>query len=250
LAIEARLFIKGGGMQTVIVIPTYNERDNIERLVEGILALRPDVQVLIVDDGSPDGTGEIAEALKERYSHVHAIHRPCKQGLGTAYIAGFKWALASGIDYVVTMDADFSHHPRYIPQVLAEAQTHDLVIGSRYIAGGGTLDCSPGRQLLSRTANAFARGALGLKVNDCTGGFRCYRRRALESIGLDQIFSDGYSFLIEILYRCQREGCRITKVPIIFEDRRRGASKISRKEILKAMYTVLRLWWGRVLPRR
>jgi len=234
-------------MQTVIVIPTYNERDNIERLVEEILALRPEVQVLIVDDGSPDGTGEIAEALREKHSQAHAIHRPCKLGLGTAYLAGFKWALASGIDCVVTMDADFSHHPRHIPQFLAEAQMHDLVIGSRYIAGGGTLDCSLGRRLLSMMANAFARVALGLKVNDCTSGFRCYRRRALESIDLDKLFSDGYSFLIEILYRCQRKGCRIAEVPIIFEDRRRGASKISPKEILKAMYTVLRLWWEHVL---
>ncbi len=237
-------------MQTLIVIPTYNERDNIERLVEAILALRPDVEVLIVDDGSPDGTGEIAEALKERHSRVHVIHRPCKLGLGTAYLTGFKWALASGFDYVMTMDADFSHHPRHIPRFLAEAQTHDLVIGSRYIAGGGTLDCSLGRRLLSRAANAFARVALGLKVKDCTGGFRCYRRRALESIGLDQIFSEGYSFLIEILYRCQREGCSIVEVPIIFEDRKRGASKISYKELLKAMYTVLRLLWERAFPRR
>lgn len=234
-------------MQTVIVIPTYNERDNIERLVERILALRPGLQVLIVDDGSPDGTGEIAESLKVRYDQVHAIQRSCKLGLGTAYITGFRWALASGVDYVMTMDADFSHHPRYIPQLLAEAQRHDLVIGSRYIAGGETLDCSLGRRLLSKAANAFARIALGLKANDCTGGFRCYRCQILESIGLDQIFSDGYSFLIEILYRCQMEGCRIVEVPIIFEDRRLGASKISYKELLKAMYTVLRLWWERFL---
>lgn len=230
-------------MRTTVIIPTYNESDNIETLVNEVLALPLAIQVIIVDDNSADGTGEIADALAERCPQVHVIHRPRKLGLGTAYIAGFKRAFALETSHIMTMDADFSHHPRYIPRLIAKSRTHDLVIGSRYVNGGGTLHCGVGRRVLSRTANIFAKVALGLKANDCTAGFRCYRREVLQAIDLDQIFSDGYSFLVEMLYKCQQRGYRVGEVPIIFEDRRRGTSKISRQEIFKAVYTVLRLSW-------
>ncbi|MFQ6057614.1 MAG: polyprenol monophosphomannose synthase [Anaerolineae bacterium] len=230
-------------MRTAVVVPTYNESDNIETLVEAIMALGTELQIIIVDDNSPDGTGQMAEALAKEHAAVHVLHRPTKMGLGTAYIAGFKQAFALGAERIMTMDADFSHHPRYIPQLLAKSDTHDLVIGSRYVDGGGIRYWDMWRRVLSRTANAFARMVLGLKAHDCTAGFRCYRRQVLESIDLDQIFSDGYSFLVEMLYKCQQRGYLIAEVPIIFEDRRRGASKISRQEIFKAMYTVFRLRW-------
>lgn len=234
-------------MKAAVIIPTYNESDNIAALVEEILALKIGAQVIIVDDNSPDGTGHIADELAGHRPEVHVIHRPCKMGLGTAHIAGFKAAFALGADRIVTMDADFSHSPRYIPHLMADTETHHLVIGSRYVDGGSTEGCNFQRRFLSRSANAFAHLILGLQARDCTAGFRCYRREVLDSIGLDRIFSEGYSFLIEILYKCQRQGYRIGEVPIVFENRRRGASKISRQEILKAAYTVLRLAWPRAL---
>jgi len=233
-------------MKTVVIIPTYNERANIEALVKALLA-QDNIEIIIVDDNSPDGTGQIADELSRRHPGVHVIHRPAKLGLGTAHIAGFRKALAMGADRILTMDADFSHHPRYIPALLAGSQSCDLVIGSRYVEGGGTLGCNLARRLLSWGGNAFARLVLGLKARDCTAGFRCYRREVLQSIDLGQVFSDGYSFLIEMLYKCQQGGWRIGEVPILFENRRRGASKISRREVFKAAYTVLRLGCERVL---
>ena len=236
-------------MRAAMIVPTYNESDNIQALIEAIIALGGALQIIIVDDHSPDGTGQLAEDLARQHPAVHVLHRPAKLGLGTAYIAGFKRAFALGAERIMTMDADFSHHPRYIPQLLARSQTHDLVIGSRYVDGGGTLHWGVGRQVLSGTANLFARIVLGLRAYDCTAGFRCYRRQVLESIELDQIFSDGYSFLLEMLYKCQQRGYRIAEVPILFEDRQQGASKISRQEIFKAMYTVLRLRWEKEFKR-
>jgi glycosyltransferase involved in cell wall biosynthesis len=224
-----------------VIIPTYNERENIAALVEEIVALGLGSGVIIVDDNSPDGTGDLADALALRYPAVQVIHRPGKLGLGTAHIVGMKRALAQDVSHVVTMDADFSHHPRYIPDLLALMPAFDLVIGSRYVPGGGTLCCSVARRALSRGANRFARGMLRLRASDATAGFRAYRRSVLESIALDGIFSNGYSFLIEMLYRSQQQGWQVGEVPIIFENRQRGASKISRTEILKAMQTVLRL---------
>lgn len=231
-------------METIVIIPTYNERENIAPLVEGILALDAEAGIIIVDDNSPDGTGQIADELSALHRQVKVIHRPAKLGLGTAHIAGFKKALEIGAERVITMDADFSHHPRHIPQLLSASENYHLVIGSRYVDGGGTSGCSFERKLLSRGANAFARITLGLEARDCTAGFRCYRREVLEALPLDEIFSEGYSFLIELLYRCQRHGFRVGEVPILFENRQRGASKISRGEIIKALYTVLRLGWG------
>ncbi len=236
-------------MKTAVIIPTYNESDNIEALAKEILALGDITEIIIVDDNSPDGTGEIADELAKVYRGVKVIHRPAKLGLGTAHIAGFKEALALGADCIVTMDADLSHHPSYIPDLIAKSRIAHLVIGSRYVDGGGTMHWGLRRQILSRGANTFARLALGLSAHDCTAGFRCYRREVLESIELDEIFSNGYSFLIEMLYKCQRKGWEIGEVPVIFEDRRHGASKISHREIFKALYTVLCLVWERVFPR-
>lgn len=229
-----------------IIIPTYNERENIEPLVEGILNLGLGSEIIIVDDNSPDGSGELADKLAAQHPGLRVLHRPGKLGLGTAHIAGMKAALADGAACILTMDADFSHHPRYLPDLLAALESLDVVIGSRYVPGGGTLYCTLPRQVLSRGANLFARTVLGLHAGDATAGFRGYRRAVLESIPLDEIRSDGYSFLIEMLYRCQRQGWHIGEVPILFENRQRGASKISKAEILKAIQTVARLGWERI----
>ncbi len=236
-------------MKSTVIVPTYNERENIVLLVPELLALPIEVHVLVVDDNSPDSTGLIAEEMSAKNSRVSAVHRSGKLGLGTAYIAGFKKALAIGSDRILTMDADYSHHPRYIPSMIERSQTADLVIGSRYVRGGGAVDSPAMRRLLSYGANAFAKIVLGLKAMDCTAGFRCYRREVLESIDLDSIFSNGYSFLIEMLYQVQRRGWKVAEVPIQFMDRRLGTSKISRNEINRALYTVLRLSAARVLRR-
>jgi dolichol-phosphate mannosyltransferase len=235
-------------LQVTVIIPTYNERENIEALVTQLLALPTEVQVVVVDDNSPDGTGAIADRLAvENEGRVQVIHRAGKLGLGAAYIAGFKHALAEGADLICTMDADFSHNPRYIPEMVDKiVEGHDLVIGSRYVRGGGASGCTLPRILLSWGANAFARTMLSLRAHDTTAGFRCYRREVLAVMDLDDIKASGYSFLIEMFYRVQRRGWRVGEVPIIFENRRLGTSKISRDEIVKAMATVLRLAWTRL----
>jgi dolichol-phosphate mannosyltransferase len=232
-------------LQATVIIPTYNERENIGALVTQLLALPTGVQVLVVDDNSPDGTGAIADRLAvENKGRVQVVHRSGKLGLGTAYTAGFKHALAEGADLICTMDADFSHNPRYIPEMVGKiAEGHDLVIGSRYVRGGGASGCTLPRMLLSWGANAFARTMLGLRAHDTTAGFRCYRREVLAEMDLDDIKASGYSFLIEMLYRVQRRGWQVGEVPIIFENRRLGTSKISKDEIVRAMATVLRLAW-------
>lgn len=226
-----------------VVVPTYNERENIEALVTQILALGLDVNIVVVDDNSPDGTGQIADDLAAAHPLVQVIHRKGKLGLGTAHIAGFKKALAQGAPFIMSMDADFSHNPRYIPAMVEMARSRDVVIGSRYVRGGGTQGCTLPRKFLSRGANLFAKTLLGLTAEDCTAAFRCYRRPVLEGIELDTIFSSGYSFVIEMLYRCQKKHFSVGEVPIVFVNRQHGASKISRTEIFKAMYTVLRLRW-------
>lgn len=233
-------------MKAMMIVPTYNEKENIELLVGEILDLPVPVEVIIVDDNSPDGTGEIADQLAETYPRwVYVIHRPGKLGLGTAYITGFRKALEIGASRIMTMDADFSHHPRFIPAMLQKCEEVDIVIGSRYVDGGGTAQCTLPRKVLSRGANGFAHLMLGLRARDTTAGFRCYRRQVLESIDLDSIRANGYSFLIEVLFRCQQAGWRVGEVPIIFVNRLRGVSKISRNEIIKALLTILRL-----APRR
>jgi dolichol-phosphate mannosyltransferase len=235
-------------VDTYVIVPTYNEADNLDDLITQLLALPAPLGVLVVDDNSPDGTGRLADAWAEAEpERVHVIHRPGKMGLGTAYIAGFQKALYElKARRIMTMDADFSHNPRYIPAMIALSEQKHLVIGSRYVAGGGSLNCTWKRVLLSRVANMVARGLLGLKARDATAGFRLYRREVLASIPLERIFSSGYSFLVEMLFMCQRRGWQIGEVPIVFEDRRKGQTKISRNEVFKAQYTVLRLFLRRL----
>jgi dolichol-phosphate mannosyltransferase len=236
-------------VNVMVVVPTYNELENIQRLVPQLLDLDVGagarLSVCVVDDNSPDGTGAYADQLAAQYPPVAVVHRAGKLGLGTAYIAGMRYGLAHGADAVLTMDADFSHHPRYIPSMVAALPRADLVIGSRYVPGG-EVRYPLSRRMLSRGANTFARMTLGLHGRDCTAGFRLYHRRVLESIDLDRIFSNGYSFLIEMFFAVQQAGWTVAEVPIIFEDRRYGQSKISRNEILKAVYTCIRLFARRL----
>ena len=237
--------------KTVAIVPTYNECENIQALIEQLLELPIDLHVIVVDDNSPDGTGDIADSLTvQNPNRVSVIHRPGKLGLGTAYVAGFKKAIGDSAEYVFTMDADFSHNPRYMPSMLEKAhEGFDLVIGSRYAPGGGTRECTLPRKFLSWGANGFARTMLGLRARDTTAGFRCYRHSVLETVGVDEIRSSGYSFLIEMLYRTQRRGWKVGEVPIVFDNRRLGKSKISRREIIRALYTVLRLAWETLLGK-
>ncbi len=234
--------------KTIVIVPTYNEADNIRDLVTQLLALPVNLDVLVVDDNSPDGTGRLVDTLISEFpGRVHVIHRPGKLGLGTAYIAGFKKAM-NELDAarIMTMDADFSHNPRFIPAMIALSQKKHVVIGSRYVSGGGSLNCTWKRVMLSKMANMTAKTLLGLKAKDTTAGFRLYRREVLASIPLERIFSSGYSFLMEMLFMCQRRGWQIGEVPIIFEDRRKGQTKISRQEVFKAQYTVFRLFLRRL----
>ncbi len=237
-------------MKTYVIVPTYNEKENITDLTRQILSLDGlNAHVVVVDDNSPDGTGQIADDLAAQHDRVHVIHRAGKLGLGTAYIAGFKYGLARDADRLITMDADFSHDPAYIPGLVALADHFHITIGSRYIPEGGVRNWELRRRFLSWGANAFARTTLGLKAHDCTAGFRCYHREVLLNIDLDHIFSNGYSFLVEMLFRCQRLGYTVGEIPIIFANRERGESKISQNEIYKAMYTVMRLFASRFLRR-
>lgn len=235
-------------VDTFVIVPTYNEADNIDELLRQLLDLPARFGVLVVDDNSPDGTGQRADSWAAQFpERVHVVHRLGKLGLGTAYIAGFQTGLGHlNAANLMTMDADFSHHPRYIPAMFELSAHKDVVIGSRYVDGGGSRNCTWKRVYLSKAANFVARTLLGLQAHDATAGFRLYRREVLESIPLDQIFSSGYSFLVEVLFMCERRGWRIGEVPIIFEDRRKGATKISRQEVFKAMYTVLRLLFRRL----
>ena len=235
-------------MKTFVIVPTYNEKENLEPLTQRLLDLPGDLHVVIVDDNSPDGTGEIADRLAASHPNpIHVLHREGKLGLGTAYIAGFQHSIEARADLIITMDADFSHPPERIPAMIDKIQSgYDVVIGSRYVPGGATSECTLPRKILSWGANTFARTLLGLQAHDATAGFRCYHRKVLASIALDDIFSDGYSFLIEMLYKVQRKGWRVGEVPIVFHNRQQGVSKISRAEIYKAIYTVVRLFGHRL----
>lgn len=226
--------------RTVVVLPTYNEAKNLPLMVEALVNLSlPDLHILVVDDDSPDGTGLIAEALRKPYPQVHVIHRPDKQGLGTAYVEGFKWALDMGADYIVQMDADLSHEPARIPQMLDFMDGNDVVVGSRYVKGGEVDPAwSRSRRLLSAFANLYARTILRSKVNDITGGFKCWKRSALEKIDLDSIRSNGYAFMIEMNHRCQALGLQVEEYPIHFYERSGGVSKMSRAVILEAAWRV------------
>jgi dolichol-phosphate mannosyltransferase len=235
-------------------VPTYNEANNLPTLVEQLLALPiAGLHVLIVDDASPDGTGALADALSQRYAgRVTVLHRPGKQGLGTAYVTGFQLALAAGADYVVQMDADFSHSPSYIPEMVGQAREHDVVVGSRYVPGGSTDEhWSVWRYLLSWWANRiYTRAVLGLRVKDATAGFKCFRRAALEAISLDGVGSSGYIFQVEMAYLCQKLGLDVLEIPIYFEDRRIGRSKMSVPVKLEAAWRVwqIKLRYRQVRP--
>jgi dolichol-phosphate mannosyltransferase len=246
---------KGGALvdatsEALIVIPTYNEADNLEPLVREIMALPVAFDMLVVDDNSPDGTGDIAGRLAEELSAVHVLHRSGKQGLGTAYIAGFGWALAQGYDYILGMDCDFSHHPCYLPTFMDLVREADLVVGSRYVLDGGTTNWSLLRKIVSAGGNLFARTMLGLRTRDSTSGFRCYRREIIERVPWDEINLRGYGFQIGVVYHVERLGGRVAEFPITFDDRRVGQSKMSSAIALEAFSFVTRLALteGRVKP--
>ena len=226
--------------RALICLPTYNERENLGPITEAILAAAPDVDVLVIDDGSPDGTGLLADELAAREPRVHVLHRAKKEGLGKAYLAGFDWALARDYGLVLEMDADFSHDPGYLPAMLAKAEEADLVLGSRYVPGGGTVNWGLGRKILSRGGSLYARTILGVRVRDLTGGFKCFRREVLEAIELGSVECSGYAFQIELTYRAILRGFRVAEIPIVFADRRVGQSKMSRRIVLEAIGKV----WG------
>ena len=235
----------------VVVIPTYNERDNLETLVTRLLGLDPGYRVLVVDDGSPDGTGEIADALAAgSRGRVGVLHRPAKAGIGPAYVAGFGVALGNGAPLVAQMDADLSHDPAALATLVAGAASHDLVLGSRYVPGGATVGWPPRRLLLSRFGGWYARAVLGFPVHDPTGGFKVFRREALAALPLDDLRTDGYSFQIETTWRVWRGGGRVLEVPITFIDRVAGASKLSRGIVIEAALVVWRLRWDGRRARR
>ena len=223
-------------MKAVVCLPTYNERENLERMVEALAD--KGVSVLVIDDNSPDGTGELADRLAAEHDHVEVLHRPRKEGLGPAYLAGFRRALAEGAELVLEMDADFSHDPADVPRLIAAAADADLVLGSRYVEGGGVGNWGRVRRFVSSGGSWYARVLLGVPVRDMTCGFRCYRRAVLETLDLDAIASQGYVFQIESTYRTLRAGFRVVEVPITFVDREHGGSKMSRTIVLEAIWKV------------
>jgi dolichol-phosphate mannosyltransferase len=227
-----------GIRRALVCLPTYDERENLDPICRAILQAAPAVDILVVDDNSPDGTGELADRLAAHEPRVKVLHRAGKQGLGKAYLAGFAWALERGYGLVLEMDADFSHDPQRLPAMLAAAEGADLVLGSRYVAGGGTVNWGLGRRLLSRGGSFYARTILGLRVRDLTGGFKCFRREVLEAIDLPSVSCTGYAFQIELTYRAVRRGFRVAEVPIVFADRRVGQSKMSRRIVLEALAKV------------
>jgi dolichol-phosphate mannosyltransferase len=222
-----------------LALPTYNEADNLEPLVEAALANLPaGARVLVVDDNSPDGTGEIADRLAARKERVEVLHRPRKEGLGPAYLAGFRKALEGGAGFVLEMDADFSHDPADLPRLLAAAETADLAIGSRYVPGGEVANWTSLRKAISRGGSAYARYVLGLPVRDLTGGFKCFRREVLEAIPLGEIGSRGYAFQVEMTYRAAKAGFKIVEIPICFRERRAGRSKMDGRIVAEAVWKV------------
>ena len=236
--------------RALVIVPTFNERENITRIIGAILDQDPRLDILVVDDGSPDGTSDIVDSLIQHEARVHIIKRPRKMGLGTAYIAGFRWALEENYDFVFEMDADFSHDPAHLPQFLRAIEDADLVLGSRYRNGKVTVVNWPiKRLLLSYFANVYARIVTGLPVWDATGGFKCFRRKVLEAIDLSHVRSNGYAFQIEMSFRAWRKHFKIAEIPIVFVDRTEGQSKMSRKIVYEAVWMVWRLrWWA--LTRR
>ena len=225
----------------LVIIPTYNEADNLPRLLPTVLKLGDHFNVLVVDDGSPDGSAKLVKEMQKTEPRIHLIERPGKMGLGTAYVAGFRFAIANGFDFVFEMDADFSHDPAELPRLLEKAEEYDLVIGSRYIQGVNVVNWPMKRLLLSYFANIYTRVITGMPVHDATGGYKCFRRKVLESIDLDLIHSSGYSFQIEMNFKTWRKGFRICEIPIVFVDRRIGVSKMSKSIVYEAVWMVWRL---------
>lgn len=229
-------------MQVLVIVPTYNERDNIERVLDVLLALDVDIGVLVVDDNSPDGTGAVVDEYRERDSKVHVLHRPGKMGLGSAYIRGFKWALEeTDAQFIFEMDADFSHDPHVIPEFLAKTGEADLVIGSRYLEGITVMNWPLRRLALSVGANIYTRVITGMPLKDATGGYKCFSRKVLEALPLDIIRSDGYSFQIETNFHVWKRNFRIVEIPIVFVDRQEGTSKMSRRIVYEAVFLVWKL---------
>ncbi len=233
----------------MVVVPTYNERDNVEKLIGQVLAQDPDIHILVVDDNSPDGTGALVDKLAADNGRVHVLHRSGKLGLGSAYRDGFSVALEKGADYIVEMDADFSHDPASLPQFFAKMGNYDLVIGSRYLNGVSVVNWPLRRLMLSYCASVYTRLVTGLKISDCTSGFKCFRREVIEAIDLGRIKSDGYSFQIEMNYRCVERGFRVGEIPIIFIDRHSGSSKMSKKIVREAVVMVWKLKLGSLLRK-
>ncbi len=230
----------------LVIVPTYNEAENIEAFLSAVLGQEPRVDILVVDDNSPDGTGAIADRLAQKNQRVRVLHREKKEGLGKAYLHAFRWGLAEGYAHLIEMDADFSHSPKHLTEMLDRALLGaDLVIGSRWVKGGGTINWGLGRQFISKGGSTYARTILGLPLSDLTAGFMCFRRAVLEAIDLSSIHSSGYSFQIELKYRAHQQGFQIVEIPIIFEDRRVGKSKMSRKIVTEALTTVWKLRLGR-----
>jgi dolichol-phosphate mannosyltransferase len=237
--------------RALVVIPTYNEAANLPQLIPQVLAQDSRLEVLVVDDASPDGTGQLADGLAQREPRVHVLHREGKLGLGTAYIVGFRWALEHGYDYVFEMDADFSHDPAHLKEFLKAAASADLVLGSRYLGGKVTVVNWPiARLMLSYWANVYARWVTGLRIWDLTGGFKCFRTKVLQAIDLSQVRSNGYAFQIEMSVRAWRKGFKLAEVPIVFVDRTEGQSKMNRRIVREAIWIVPRLrlmsWFGRI----
>jgi dolichol-phosphate mannosyltransferase len=221
--------------RALVCLPTYDEADNVGPITEAILAATPEVDVLVIDDNSPDGTGKLADAIAAREPRVQVLHRAGKEGLGKAYLAGFDWALRKGYPLILEMDADFSHDPKYLPAMLAAAGEADLVLGSRNVPGGGTVNWGLGRKVISRGGSLYARTILGLSIRDLTGGFKCFHREVLEAIDLPSVECSGYAFQIELTYRAVRKGFRVKELPIVFVDRRVGQSKMSKRIVLEAL---------------
>ena len=227
--------------KALVIIPTYNESENIERIIDEVLNHEPDIHILVVDDNSPDGTARLVKALKKRHPAIHLLEREKKDGLGQAYLAGFKFALQNGYEYIFEMDADFSHDPKEIPNFLKAIDEVDIVLGSRYIRGVNVVNWPLQRLLLSYFANMYTRFVTGMPVMDATGGYKCIRREVLENIDFDRIHSSGYAFQIELTYKAWRKGFRIKEIPIIFVDRVYGQSKLSRSIMWEAMFLVWKL---------
>jgi dolichol-phosphate mannosyltransferase len=225
----------------LVSLATYNERDNLAPLLAEIRKTVPSAELLVIDDNSPDGTGKLADELAASDPRLHVLHRPSKLGLGTAILAGMRFALEHDFDLFVNMDADFSHHPRYLPAVLEGMERHEVMIGSRYVPGGGSENWPLRRQIISRSVNALVALLMRIPARDCSGGYRCYRVAKLREAHLDRVISRGYSFQQEVLYRCRKAGCRVGETPIIFENRRAGKSKVNAAEAVRSMAMIFRI---------